>query len=390
VTSTCPACGSDDLRPCYEQPAVPVNSLLLLPTAEQARAFPTAPLELVVCGACGFVLNRAFDPGMTRYSADYEETQGFSPRFRAFAAELAQGWVERYDLTGRTVLEVGCGKGEFLAELVRQGVGHGIGYDPVWAPGRTDPALDDRLDFRPEVFDRAVTGVRPDAVVCRHTLEHVPDVRRFLQDLAHVLRDAPDAVLLFEVPDVRRILDAVAFWDVFYEHCSYFSAGSLGRLFRSCGFELLDLRRAFDDQYLVLEARRGRPGDPTELEDDLPELLAGAERFAQRMQEARRHWRGVLDEAVAAGRTVVLWGSGSKSVAFLTTMQVTDEVAAVVDINPHKHGTYNAGTGQRIVAPEELRDLRPDLVVVMNAAYEQEIRSSLADLGLAPEVAVLR
>ena len=60
-----------------------------------------------------------------------------------------------------------------------------------------------------------------------------------------------------------------------------------------------------------------------------------------------------------AGKTVALWGSGSKAVSYLTTLGVTDEVQAVVDINPHKHGKFLAGTGHEIVAPEALRQLRP-------------------------------
>jgi hypothetical protein len=43
-----------------------------------------------------------------------------------------------------------------------------------------------------------------------------------------------------------------------------------------------------------------------------------------------------------------------------------------------------AGTGHRIVAPKELVDLRPDLVIAMNSAYLGEIGRDLDDLGLAP------
>src|SRR5690606_5558175 len=62
-------------------------------------------------------------------------------------------------------------------------------------------------------------------------------------------------LVLFEVPDVGRILRERAFWDIYYEHCSYFTAGSLAGLFRRVGFEVLDVEHAFGGQYLLLLAR---------------------------------------------------------------------------------------------------------------------------------------
>ncbi len=57
-----------------------------------------------------------------------------------------------------------------------------------------------------------------------------------------------------------------------------------------------------------------------------------------------------------------------------------------MDINPHKHGKFMAGTGQEIVAPEFLVDYDPDLVIVMNPVYTDEIRSELGRLGVTTTV----
>ena len=47
------------------------------------------------------------------------------------------------------------------------------------------------------------------------------------------------------------------------------------------------------------------------------------------------------------------------------------------------------GTGHEIVPPAALVDLDPNLVVVMNPAYEDEIRATLADLGVRATVTAL-
>jgi hypothetical protein len=70
----------------------------------------------------------------------------------------------------------------------------------------------------------------------------------------------------------------------------------------------------------------------------------------------------------------------------LTTLGLGDEIDYVVDINPLKHGTYLAGTGQQVVAPEFLKTYEPDLVIVMNPVYCDEIGQQLRDMGLAVEL----
>jgi hypothetical protein len=88
---------------------------------------------------------------------------------------------------------------------------------------------------------------------------------------------------------------------------------------------------------------------------------------------------------VQGGKKVVLWGSGSKAVSYLTTLGVTDQLQYVVDINPHKHGKFLAGSGHEIVSPEFLVEYQPDAVIVMNPIYLEEIRSDMRRMGLEPE-----
>ena len=47
------------------------------------------------------------------------------------------------------------------------------------------------------------------------------------------------------------------------------------------------------------------------------------------------------------------------------------------------------GTGQEIVAPIALKKIRPDVIIVMNRVYEQEIKEELNSMGLRPQVLAL-
>jgi hypothetical protein len=198
-----------------------------------------------------------------------------------------------------------------------------------------------------------------------------------------------DTTVFFQVPDMLRILKETAFWDIYYEHCSYFSLGSLARLFRRCGFAVTALAREYDGQYLTITARpavNDRPGVAFEQEDDLVELSVLVEQFAKNFARLRQQWRARLDEYLRAKRRVVVWGSGSKGVAFLTTLGANSGIDYVVDINPRRQGFFMAGTGQEIVSPAFLQRYQPDVVIIMNPIYQTEVIAELERLHLSPEV----
>ena len=60
-----------------------------------------------------------------------------------------------------------------------------------------------------------------------------------------------------------------------------------------------------------------------------------------------------------------------------------------VDVNPHKHGMYIAGTGQQIVPPSFLQEYRPHVVIAMNPIYREEIQRELDRLGVGAELVAL-
>ena len=64
-------------------------------------------------------------------------------------------------------------------------------------------------------------------------------------------------------------------------------------------------------------------------------------------------------------------------------------VCHVVDINPHRCGHSMSGTGHPIVAPAELETLKPDVIIVMNPVYRDEIVADLNSMGLEPDVLTL-
>lgn len=380
---TCPACAGADLDMLYHLPAIPAQSVVLLDTEAEALDYPQGELTLTLCRGCGFVFNATFDVTLVDYAATTEESQHFSGTFNRFATDLASEIAGRQNLNGRLVLEIGCGKGDFLEELVRQTGAEALGVDPGFIPERLPGAIGRRIRFLREYFDPARIGSVPDLVICRHTLEHIPEVGQFMQDVMAITK--PDTRIMFETPDVARVLTEGAFWDIYHEHCSYFTIGSHARLFRAAGLDVTKSYLAYAGQYIIQYAEPEQ-GAPRPEEEDLETILTLAKAFPTKIAETRAYWTDKVRAAHGAGRKVAIWGGGSKGVSFLTTNGFGPEIAHVIDINSHKQGKYMPGTGHVVSSPEALRDSLPDLVIVMNPVYLPEIRGALADMGLSPEV----
>lgn len=356
----------------------------LLPDAASARAVPTGDINLVACGYCGLLFNRAFDPAAVPYTPGYENSLHFSPTFQDYADHLTDRLVERYDLRGVRILEIGSGSGEFLGRLCERGSSNGLGYDPSQPPGGATPPSG-RAQVVPTPFPDD-GDVFADLVVARHVLEHVPDPRGMLDGVRRVLRSSRPGrapVAYVEVPDATWMIEQDAVWDVIYEHHTYFTATTLARLLSDSGFVVRDSVPAFDGQYRGVEASPADDNYPPLRPDprEPVELLERAAAFGRGYHDAVMSWRKALQDMAAEG-PVAVWGAGSKGVTFLNAVDPEGHVGAVVDVNPRKQGHHIPGTGHHVVDPSTLVAQPPAHVLVMNAIYVDEVHASLAALGM--------
>ncbi|MFT7476827.1 MAG: SAM-dependent methyltransferase, partial [Gammaproteobacteria bacterium] len=318
----CPNCRATNARAVYAVDSIPIHSCVLLDSSEEARAFPVGDMRWAYCPDCTFLFNDAFEPALIDYSSDYEETQGFSRTFSTWLEGVATDLIARYDLTGKRIVEIGCGRGDFLELICRLGDNTGVGVDPSETAGRVDHAAGAGLSFLREHFGPQHRDLEADAIVCRHTLEHIHDPRALLESVRAAIGD--EGIVFFEVPDVGRQLDEGAFWDIYYEHCSYFSEASLRHLFESSGFTVVRIEKVYAGQYLQIAARptaKGRPPAARSVDASIRAHWASAvATFSRNCESALGNWNRFLQERLVDHESAVLWGSGSKATGFLTTL----------------------------------------------------------------------
>ena len=232
METPCALCGSDEARPWGVARGAPPLS---------AHAFP-----LVACVRCGLVYSR---PRWASLEALYQEAfRGqHGERFHRLI-EAVIWWME--DRRARTVarlrppgalLDIGCGRGIFLAALKRLGwqvagteVALGVAGQAhrrqLGVPVLAGDVL--QLHFRDGQFD---------VVTLWHVLEHVPAPRATLQKIRQVLQ--PDGWMVLGVPNLdswqARCFGARWLHLNLPYHLSQFSVGTLRRLLEAEGFSVV-------------------------------------------------------------------------------------------------------------------------------------------------------
>ena len=381
----CPACGGEIER-FFELPELPVNSIALGATREAALGVPKGAIELGFCRGCGAISNLLFDPAKLTYDPNYDNSLHFSPSFQQYADEVARDLVARHDLHAKNVIDVGCGNGEFLSLVCGLGDNRGVGFDPAFIPGRADLKAGRGVTIIRDYYSESYAHYKADFVVCRHVLEHIATPHQFLHSMRATLRGNPGAAVFFELPDASFVFRNRGIWDVIYEHCFYYSSGALTRLVSACGFDVRMVSSTFHGQYLCLEAQVSarEAGLPVKAGGELEAMWEDIRRFSQEYRSSREYWEDLLSRFARDGKRVALWGAGAKGAMFLNTFGNIPSLEYIVDVNPHKWGLYIPGTGQKVVSPDFLTQYRPDVLLIANPNYREEISRHVATLGVAP------
>lgn len=305
-------------------------------------------MDLVQDRATGLVFNRAFDPDLLSYDADYQNEQACSPVFKAHLDQVLD--IVRRHFCTPSLIEVGCGKGYFLAHLRAAGY-EATGIDPAYE-GDSPHVV--KAPFTEDL------GLASDAIVLRHVLEHMQDPVEFLRTIGRA--NGGRGKIYIEVPCFEWIRARHAWFDVFYEHVNYFQASDFHRMFG----QVAETGHLFGGQYLYVVADLSTLRQPVASAHDAIALPADFLAGVDRSKALAGHTPGAK----------AIWGASSKGVIFAHHLQPAGiDFDCAIDINPVKQQRYIAGTGLKVLSPEQAVEALPanSLVFVMNSNYFDEI-----------------
>lgn len=352
MITQCPICSSLKSEVIFQQHSIPVFQNKIYSTAEEAKQALMGQVKLSKCSYCGFVYNASFNKDLMTYDKNYQNEQAHSNFFRQHLNDVFTK-LNHYGLKGKKVVEIGCGKGHFLEMLLENEINI-IGFDPAYE-GTSDKVIK-------EYFSEKFNGINADIIILRHTLEHILNPFFFIEEIAKA--NNHKGYIFIEVPTFDWIVKKRAFWDIFYEHCNYFSQSTLGIMFDDS-----ETGSLFDGQYIYLWANLSK------LRKIVPEKKAEENGSLHKIFSDEIFRR---QEYLRNQRDIIIWGGGAKGSTFLNLLDPNKKIIKyVIDINPAKQNKFIAHTAHRIYSPDIIKENKIKTILVMNENYKNEIEKTV-------------
>lgn len=341
-----------------------------LPDAETLEQDRGVDLEVCQCSGCGLV-QLSNDP--VPYYKEVIRAAAFSEEMKAFRKQQFAGFVQQFSLKEKKVIEVGCGRGEFLTIMLGLCV---QAYGIEQSQASVECCIKDGLNVSRGFIDRVDYKLDSgpfDAFFILNFLEHIPDPSATLMGICNNLSE--DGIGLVEVPNFDMILRKSLFSEFINDHLFYFTKETLALVLSMNGFEVIECREIWYDYIISAIVRKRKKTNLTRFYDYKNFLKNELEQYIHRFD----------------GRKVAIWGAGHQALAVISLTDLTDKIRYVVDSAHFKQGKYTPATHLRIISPEDIEKEPVDAVIVMAASYSDEVAINIKRrFGTKISVAILR
>ena len=432
MNMTCIACGHA-LSPLMTLDDMPASAQNIPAASELAEDHPLS-LTLCQCPSCGLV---QFDTEPVDYYRDVIRAGGGTRtmtrlRHEEYARLLTA--MQEHHIHGRRIVEVGCGRGEFLrmwqnlaedpegaAALARDQARDPLSGQPNAAPlhlvglehkpslveeanavaatSSLSPDASEHTTSAPVTREASATSADAEAPVS--SLTPAPayrvyegfatgDVRypegpfdafvqfNFLEhqpDPCDMLRNIgrnlkPQALGLITVPSFEYILRYNGYYELLRDHIANYTEFTLQKLLQDCGFELLSMDIVNRDTIEAIV----RKADP----DELSELhysgrLIDVSALRDSYDRLSASVNAHIDHLSESHRTMAIWGASHQGFTLAATTKLGGRVEYIIDSAPFKQGRFSPASHIPIVAPDYAVAHPVDEILIVAPGYTDEI-----------------
>lgn len=366
----CRVCGAE----FFKEPLLQYTNM-----PKAAQNFPDASallqetgvnLEVCQCTGCGLVqLSNQPVP----YYREVIRAAAVSEVVKDFKTRQFADFIQKYSLCRKKILEIGCGRGEFLSLLATLDVeAYGIEYSESAVVECVINGLNVSRGYPDKDTGKLANGPF-DGFVLLMFLEHMPDPNLALRTIHENL--ANGAIGLVEVPNFDLVLRNKLFSEFIGDHLLYFTKETLHSTLQLNGFDVLEFSKIRDDYVMSMIVKKRERLDVSLFYDYQEKIKKNITTYLNRFQAKR----------------VAIWGAGHQALAIIALTRISGKIRYVVDSAPFKQGKFTPATHVPVVPPAKLNSDPVDAVIIMAASYSDEVAEIIRrDFSGEVQIAILR
>ena len=351
MIDNCRVC-QGELTGTFKLPNMP-KSAQNFPTEDTLHLDSGEDLEVCQCNLCNLIqLNCA----PVSYYREVIRSAAFSEEMGLFRDEQFKEFIEAHRLEGKDILEVGCGKGEYMSLMD----GHGANvYGIEHSAASVGVCREDNLNVNKGYIETASQDLgfnkKFDAFFILNFLEHLPNINEVLRGIANNLNE--DAVGLVEVPNFDMILRNNLFSEFISDHLYYFTKDTLRMTLERNGFEIIECKEIWYD-YIISAVVKKRT------KTNVSHFRKHQETITKEIKEYISHY---------GSQNVAIYGAGHQALAIIALTNIKNDIKYIVDDATFKQGKHSPATHIPIVSPSNLVSDPVKAVIVMAASYSDEV-----------------
>lgn len=350
LINKCRVCGNR----FFKAPLLRYNNMpkvaQFLPDARELRKDKGVDLVVCQCSGCGLV---QLNSKPVSYYKKVIRAAGISHEMKEFRRKQFSSFIQKFSLQKKKIIEIGCGKGEYLSIIRQFDVdAYGLEYSGRAVADCNRRALKVAKGFI-QSSSHKLRHAPFDAFLSLNFLEHLPDPNTFLKGVYYNLKD--NGVGLIEVPNFDMVLRKKLFSEFMRDHLFYFSRKTLNSALGLNGFEVIDSKVIWHEYIISVLVKKRAQLDITD--------------FCQYQARLKNE----LNSYIRKFKRVAVWGAGHQALAVISLLNLSCKIKYVIDSAPFKQERYTPATHIPIVAPTALNLDPVEAVIIMAASYSDEV-----------------
>ena len=348
---------------------------------EEVGKEPFYPLRVVFCHDCSTSQLDHTVPKEVMFG-DHTYLSGVTRSLSAHFEGIARQVDERFmgDRTGKSVLDIGSNDGTQLKHFIRRG------YDILGvesSKGTAAIARENGVETVNEFFNEELVrrfDRKFDVINAAGVFFHLEELHSAAEGVRLALAD--DGVFVIQFLYMQRIMENLAFDQIYHEHLLYYNLATLGRLLDRHGMEIFDayLAPIHGGSMIAFVTHKGRRAPSAHLKALLLEEqrlksndIETYRRFAERVKGLREKNRAYLLGARDQGKRI--WGMGApvKGNTLLNYFDIGPEtIEYLVEKNELRRNLFSPGKHIPVVIEKEQTEV-PDIYYVLAWNFKKEI-----------------